>query len=1366
MKKIKLQLYRHFPQLVGFRIKNMISDYQIKRQNYNPFSYDDDDSVQKTTFEELLPYVLTDEFFHYIYKRCFFRFNIHSYLPKELINSQEFVDLLFKYDPIRAFDFPNHDLLTQEHLKLVEEFLISHPNSKVYSTNVPEIFSNSELIFEGTLKSFFNNTYYSESLFFDYLESYHKSPEFFKRILERHKEENKEVSDYVRCSKYKFWYVDEILEYLIKRDCRYLIDVPVERRDKATEVIAEQIKNNEFKFPQYMSFYYTERDLWYKLFCESQKIIDSIFKLDDISQYLGIFDRVDISLLDDKNLEKLINVYEENEQTKFHLSFFDSPRFLSVLLHNPNSTYFNLDFLLKIKSEAFDEDNVNYMFDHYNELPSWIINIIYQKSKDNNTFIRCILEFYKEQLLSGVDIKNQEDSFSFNYYFQNLSKIDDSYAHVFLDIVDILKEKGLLNFDNFSLNLWTNDEFSKKLDGKGIVDFFVNKIFDNYSENYNLGYYYEINRCSIFIKKYLNRCIDYLKNNEVDDIFKSPLYYINRFTDKKGFDDETLELLMTIIGLVNEKDIFYKDNFPSFIWKMPRFLKYLLENDYLRSIYTIEAEALNDPEVTTLLLEKVDYNIFFSNEKNASRLDKVYDEIKIETVEEFKKYFNKLNLKYNISLAMLIVKKYKDSGLNDDNLNQLATYYIDKVKDDLSKKYGNRNYSDALIDKMLSGNRNIFTLEFIDSFMHLVVASNYIDILSDEEKNLITVDNKFLYENLNKKHINEIIKNLVGNYNFSQSQAFDLAMKMYVSIGYTRSRDLLSTNKDKSYGIISKHILNTIFSKVSLNDVTLEKQGNGYVPIENDILVKLMFGANYKDKTTPIAIYLSGFTLLKERRDLKIKGIEENPNLSKEEKEGLIAEVKADYDKNYDQINFFINNFSNLFNEWDIVQEEFYKQQNKSKLKMKLNVSYCNTAIKRIDANRKKPALEFRDEPLLNSDVFDYVGYDNQFVTNPEKAPLRAVELSRRMEKVTKKKFPNINLEKNGYSLFVFGPQDRNILSAGFRSFCCFRPNGNADDSGKDISLLNYCVSTEYGGGLEIRNSKGETVMFSPILRNGNVLMIHSIETKTPNDEEAMNNVHELLVEYSKKVIEVSYEVGDQIDFVFITDLHYLNNSYTKDTVPYAHKFYVHNVNDQFTGMYNNLSSNHMVLANREGKTFDDVSYGAVDYSYEYPVLRFDNFAPLQFTQKEMSLINELTKLENEITLKANERFEAKKTNDYDKAYNLLVEIKALKKEHLKKYKELLESREFVDLYEQYKKVVSLINSINEKLGISIDYTISEVQYGLDWYVIVTADNKIIANCLPDGVSSLKRVLMGIKELRPQLINEQEVEDIVHKYRI
>ena len=131
---------------------------------------------------------------------------------------------------------------------------------------------------------------------------------------------------------------------------------------------------------------------------------------------------------------------------------------------------------------------------------------------------------------------------------------------------------------------------------------------------------------------------------------------------------------------------------------------------------------------------------------------------------------------------------------------------------------------------------------------------------------------------------------------------------------------------------------------------------------------------------------------------------------------------------------------------------------NKSKLSIKLNVAYCNSAIKKIESNRKKPALEFRDEPLLNSDVFDYVGYDNQFVSEPAKAPARAIELSRRMEKVEKKKFPNIELEKDGYTLFVYGPQDRNILSAGFRSGCCFRPRGNADNSGKDNSLLNYCL--------------------------------------------------------------------------------------------------------------------------------------------------------------------------------------------------------------------------------------------------------------------------------------------------------------------
>ena len=77
-----------------------------------------------------------------------------------------------------------------------------------------------------------------------------------------------------------------------------------------------------------------------------------------------------------------------------------------------------------------------------------------------------------------------------------------------------------------------------------------------------------------------------------------------------------------------------------------------------------------------------------------------------------------------------------------------------------------------------------------------------------------------------------------------------------------------------------------------------------------------------------------------------------------------------------------------------------------------------------------------------------------------------------------------------------------------------------------------------------------------------------------------------------------------------------------------------------------------------------------------------------------------------------------------------------------------------------------LINSINEKLDIDIDFRISEVYYGLDWYVVITPENRIIANCLPEGASVLKKTLKDIKELRPQLVNEQETENIVQGFRI
>lgn len=1364
MNKFKLQLYRHCPTLVGKSIETMLKEYKSSKKDW--FGYYEQNDEEITLLEQLLPHILTDEFFNYIYKRCYFRFNLSSYFPKALEDSQEFVDLVLKYDPFQAFYVPNH-LLTSEHLKLVEEALKKNPNKLVYSTNIPEKFSKSKIIFERCLRYFFvESTYYSDSSFYSFLDSYYNVPEFYRQILKKHSEGKYDVNSYATCEKHKFLYVDEIVQYVVKRNYMEIINVPVEKRDVAIEGIVQAIQDKKIYFAFDNRYSYYNYDSWFDILSNSKAIMNAIFELDNFEIHIDFIRKSDINMFDDEKLIKLFKYSEENNSLVLPNNSFSSPKVLSLFLHNQNSKFFVYDNLSCFKSEAFDDENIDYIIEHTGELPSFLNRILNIIANDKKEMMAKILNCYKRQLLAGKLLhENDEKSVSFRNLFKEVLSISEEYETVFLEILDILKTQGVLKSDSFSDNLWNDENFVNKINDNGLIDVMVEELFCNFDGNYYYSSLSNKNKNPIFIKKYIDKCIYYIKNNNVDVPVNGLLYLLN-FNNEQIYGEVAIDSLLEYLDILFEKKMVSQELLPQVIWNSSKVLKSFLEKDYLEYFANFNTIAFNSSDITDLLFKKVDYNEFFSRENGNSRLDKVFDEIKIETVEEFNSLFSKLNSNYNYSFALILIKKYKTSGLNDEKLNNLVSYYLDRVREDLSKKYGNKNYSDALVDKILSDVRNVFTLEFIESSSHLIVANNYADILSENQKESIKVDYKFLYENVNKKHINEIIKNLVFNYGFEKINAFDLAMKMYVSIGYTRCRDLLNKSIDKSYGPISKIVLEKLFSKISLNDVILQKQGNGYIPIDNKVLINLLFGANYKDKNTPIAIYLSDYASLKVKLDAKIEEIKNNSGLTTDEKNRLIDEVSAEYADSCNQINDFINNFGTIFNEWDILEEEFYKEKNKSKLSIKLNVAYCNSAIKKIESNRKRPTLEFIDEPLLNSDVFDYVGYDNQFVSDPAKAPARAIELSRRMEKVQKKKFPNIKLERDGYTLFVYGPQDRNILSAGFRSGCCFRPRGNADNSGKDNSLLNYCVSTEYGGGVEVRNSKGETVMFSPLLRNGNTLMIHSIETKVSGNMEAMNVAHKLLVDFSKKVVSESHRLGDSIDFVFITDLHNLNTEYTKSMVPVDFKFTIFDGEGKFNGMYTNLSSNHMILANKEGKTVEDIRYGAVDYSYTYPNVRYDKFPPLQFTQEEMNVIETLLKLENEITKKSNERFEAKKNNDSDKSYSLLLEIKALKKEYLKIYKKLLDSKKFVNSYEQYKKVNFIINSINEKLDIDIDFRISEVYYGLDWYVVITPENRIIANCLPEGASVLKKTLKDIKELRPQLVNEQETENIVQGFRI
>jgi hypothetical protein len=290
--------------------------------------------------------------------------------------------------------------------------------------------------------------------------------------------------------------------------------------------------------------------------------------------------------------------------------------------------------------------------------------------------------------------------------------------------------------------------------------------------------------------------------------------------------------------------------------------------------------------------------------------------------------------------------------------------------------------------------------------------------------------------------------------------------------------------------------------------------------------------------------------------------------------------------------------------------------------------------------------------------------------------------------------------------------------------------------------------------------------MFSPLLRNGNVLMIHSIETLVSTNAEHMQNVHELLVEFSKKCVEESYKCGDAIDFVTVTNLHYLDNKYHKGALPNQKKFSVYDAEGKFGNMYTNLNYQHMVLANKEGKTFDDITYGAVDYSYEYPGINNEYYFRVQIEADEKEIIDQLEKINAAIILKSNERFVAKENKDFELAYTLLHEIKNLRKSYLKLYKTLLSKKKGVDLYSQYKKSSELVKSINEKKGIKEPVEFTEIINGIDWYIAINSNMKIVANCLPGAEATLKRRLEELKEMRPNLTEQLSESEVSNGFRL
>ena len=1055
------------------------------------------------------------------------------------------------------------------------------------------------------------------------------------------------------------------------------------------------------------------------------------------------------------------------------------------IINNYSFNKYALDRLLE--ASDFSE-----LYDSYNYL-NYQVHI-------NEIYITKMLHY---NILSILDVPEEKYSFALNYLLTNINnniiKLEDicnkiSYGHQHKHDRKILdKEIAKAIIRQYNTYYKDNKDILKSLRDVFITDFFdiysldvgdryfvCNLIKDlatgqlkvkkykNDSEllqyTINKGEYWKItffstpaieNNFSLILQKYKENSISEITFNTILTSTTTSLIVLKALLEESLINDNFFNVIGEKLAYYTEplnkpeaiplfKDLLKKGYDKNLVKRIiiesycnnSDILNYIIDNKMFEFIQCFLESAFNDE-----IINKAIFVLPLSVLIEKLGVLKVENAFKVNSEQEFDDIL-KLNGDSEKIDIMLILSSYAITHNIKSPRLDIINEKIDKIK----KLKGEINPSyTIIIDKILNGELKVETRTHMGSDKTKKFIIKMGDILDTTLEEYINTIPDEILDNLNAKHILKI-RELTQIIEPDYSKAAKLSIKMYCVIGFEKARELLTG----IYGPITKEQLQEMFYNISLIDIPFKKEGKKIAPDLNDTLLNLIFGANRNVTNTPIRNYLNDNKEKKEemsqkRAKINASVLEEN---EKQEQLNAIDEVEKKY---IEENGKFFKNLSQAFNNWDIIEEEFLKAKNREKLKIKLNSSRINKILSHLKDIKKKQKLTSRDSELAETDILDYVGVDTQYTKNPETAFDRTVYLSRDMDNVGTKRFPNVEIKKGEYKLSVYGPQDRNILSAGYKSHCCFRPNGNADDDGKDTSLLRYCTSTTYGGGVYITNEAGEMMMFSPLLRNGNVLMIHSFESEKEIGEKR-TELTALLIEYAEETIRKAEEAGDDISFVVMTDLHKdnIDLNLIKGSLPSEKKFGIFDDQNKFKGMYNNLGNEHLILAHKKGTSFEDIHYGKETKEYEYPVRQ--DYISIDLNPEISIDLKRLDLLKERIIVLSNKKELAKTNKKYDEMYEIEKVIKRNKKEYLSLYKKILSISKGIDAFEQYKKAIDTIRNICQDNNTLVPENIKRIIVGKGWYIVITEDGKLIGDCLSYAKEIYDRMLKYNLEYYPNLI--------------
>lgn len=417
---------------------------------------------------------------------------------------------------------------------------------------------------------------------------------------------------------------------------------------------------------------------------------------------------------------------------------------------------------------------------------------------------------------------------------------------------------------------------------------------------------------------------------------------------------------------------------------------------------------------------------------------------------------------------------------------------------------------------------------------------------------------------VNVKHINKLVKFLEDKTQDELSAIYGVCIKMYFIFGYERSIDILSGN----FGQYNRIFLDNV-AKTDVTRIEMQAEGNKFLPIIDKRFINFMF---------------------------------ETP-------------------KNNHFIDMFNNKDSELYKTWYYLYNNYDEVLEKCHNEITLKKVNAILETEKYDIDRK---IITPDNYLLNNSSFlenIILGNKTQYSNN--EVLRKIVQIYSQMKQRVESSIPYVKgVSSSGYTYEVMKLDDIQIFELGYKANCCIRTLDIAHNH------LLYAALCRNGRVLIIYDKLGDVAAFSPLKRNGNVLIANSIECV--NKAEGINtySISNAFKEGTKKIVEVTKQSREPINLVCIGS----ESSLKPDTTPFPNEYPTPTIFEKDDEAYRNTDVYHKtldVVYKDSDFDFKNIKSKNPDVSYMDPrdEIKFVDFLESRYTnnsEKVLDVINSI----------------------------------------------------------------------------------------------------------------------------------------------